>query len=193
VTKYSNHILNLHRLTSNSSSTTNFQWLSPTDNWTELSCAPLYAVVFPFSWLSLSFKLAPIYSRDTDHAAQKTHVTFQNACLLVHCPAQGLTWTTQKTPLLLSLTNTRHEPQQKHSPPTVVWRHRVCKYVPSAHFIATVSERTTENTVPVLLTVCVMRALPNSVSIRHNIYESALSSVMLRGSTEIYTFLQYTT
>jgi hypothetical protein len=33
VTRSSNHTLNLHKLTSNSSSTTNFPWLSPTDNW----------------------------------------------------------------------------------------------------------------------------------------------------------------
>jgi hypothetical protein len=32
VTKSSNHTLSLHRLTSNSSITTNFPWLSPTDN-----------------------------------------------------------------------------------------------------------------------------------------------------------------
>jgi hypothetical protein len=33
VTKSSNHTLSLHRVTSNSSSTTNFPWLSPTENW----------------------------------------------------------------------------------------------------------------------------------------------------------------
>jgi hypothetical protein len=32
VTKSSNHTLSLHRLTSNSSSTANFPWLSPIDN-----------------------------------------------------------------------------------------------------------------------------------------------------------------
>jgi hypothetical protein len=47
-TKSSNHTLSLHRLTSNSSSTTNYPWLFPTDNWLNshsrtLSCTPLYS------------------------------------------------------------------------------------------------------------------------------------------------------
>jgi hypothetical protein len=37
VTKSSIHTLCLHRPTSNSSSTTNFLWLSPTDTWAQLS------------------------------------------------------------------------------------------------------------------------------------------------------------
>jgi hypothetical protein len=48
VNKSSNHTLSLHRLTYNSSSTTNFPWLSPTDNWLNshsrtLYCTPLYS------------------------------------------------------------------------------------------------------------------------------------------------------
>jgi hypothetical protein len=58
VTKSSNHTLSLHRLTSNSSSTTNFPWLSPADNFhTPADCF---------------FKLSHLQSRGTDRAAQKS-------------------------------------------------------------------------------------------------------------------------
>jgi hypothetical protein len=122
VNKYSNHTLSLHRLTSNSSSSTaNFPWLSHTDNWTELSfcCAPLYAVVLPFSWLFWSpnsnsviplatnrFSLYSLGSnlienRVTCHTAwrgphRKHLLCCQNACLLARCPALVIARTTQK-------------------------------------------------------------------------------------------------
>jgi hypothetical protein len=41
VNKSSNHKLNLHRLTSNSSSITNFLWLFPTDSILVLRCIPI--------------------------------------------------------------------------------------------------------------------------------------------------------
>jgi hypothetical protein len=44
VKKSSNHTLSLHRLTSDSSATSNFPWVSPTENWTEL--------LFPYSLIS---------------------------------------------------------------------------------------------------------------------------------------------
>jgi hypothetical protein len=44
MTKSSNHTLSLHRPTSNSSSNSNFAWVSPTDKWTQL--------LFPYSLIS---------------------------------------------------------------------------------------------------------------------------------------------
>jgi hypothetical protein len=41
VTKSSNHTLNLHRMTSNSSSTVNFPWLFPADSILVLRCIPI--------------------------------------------------------------------------------------------------------------------------------------------------------
>jgi hypothetical protein len=82
VTKSSNYTLNLHYLTS-ASSTTYFPWLYSTYNWTQFSFCytPLYSVVFSFSdnfWtpnsnsqISLAANRLSLYSLDTNRPRRK--------------------------------------------------------------------------------------------------------------------------
>jgi hypothetical protein len=119
VTKSSNHTLCLHRLTStrNSSSVTNFPWLSPTDN--GHNCHSRVSVVFRCT--PYSHSLGSVYpsncspyivaARTTQH---RKHVTCQNPFLLTLCSALGMTRTTRKH--LLSPTTTCYGPQQKTQP-----------------------------------------------------------------------------
>jgi hypothetical protein len=104
VTKSSNNTLRLHRLTSNSS--TNFPWLSPTDNAVVLlqfpfshCCTPCTPCTLLCSWtLNSTTELTPNYflSRyiDSGRISRKTRVTCQNACSLARYPAVGMARTT---------------------------------------------------------------------------------------------------
>jgi hypothetical protein len=79
--------LSLHRLASNSSSTTNFPWLSPTDNSHSRT---------PTNW-------SPGIPRyiASGRTSRKTRVTCQNPCSLARYPAVGMAQVTQKTPFIL--------------------------------------------------------------------------------------------
>jgi hypothetical protein len=59
-------------------------WILIYDYWLNWTLILSYVVVFPFSWLCCSFKLAPLYRRGTDQAAQKTQPWLghtENTCL----------------------------------------------------------------------------------------------------------------
>jgi hypothetical protein len=102
VTKSYNYTQSIHRLTSNSSSTTDFPWLSPTDNWTQFSFSDslLYSTVrryipIPLTLLNSQFQFSnPIiqFSNllltkdscyiDSARTTQETRATCQTACSL---------------------------------------------------------------------------------------------------------------
>jgi hypothetical protein len=101
-----NHTLCLHRLTSNSSLTTNFRWLFPTDSILVIRCIPILLVLD-----SLLLQKDSRYI-ESDRTPRRTRVTCknawcgphrkhllccQNACLLARYPTLGIVRTTQKT------------------------------------------------------------------------------------------------
>jgi hypothetical protein len=129
VTESCNGTLRLHRPTSNSSSTTNFPWLSPTELrlllLLLLSCRTLLVTIFygPCTENTCHvFATQPVHRRAGRCLATVSAGTYRNY----------VTW-----PL-----------------PTVVWHHRGNK----------------ENTVPVLLAACVLRALPSNRFTCHYIH-----------------------
>jgi hypothetical protein len=122
VTKSSNHTLSLLRLASNSSSTTNFPWLSPTDNWLPNIAAArttqhrkhLSRVTMRVRWpvtstghgagrientsavvgMRVHLPVAQHWVWRGPH--RKHFLCRQNACLLARCPALGMAQTTHK-------------------------------------------------------------------------------------------------
>jgi hypothetical protein len=80
VNKSSNHALSINRLTSNSSSTANFPWLSPTDNCfhyhyhstTDSLYSSALLQLFTVPTVAASFGIWLLYFLGTDHSVQKT-------------------------------------------------------------------------------------------------------------------------
>jgi hypothetical protein len=169
VTIYSNHTLILHGLTFNSS-TTNFPWLSSTDN---LILILLYFVVRHCIPILLTLSILKTGSLvESRHGQRST----ENTCYVSDCVSMGPLPSTGHG--ADHIENTSSVVPYNHSARTkagntcslllcdVTAYARMCF---SVRCIATVCALTTENTAPVLLAACVLRALPSSGSIRHNI------------------------
>jgi hypothetical protein len=155
VTKSSNHTLCLHRLTSNSSSTTNFLWLSPTDNLTQFSfsfsllysavchCIPILLTLYPSNWLPYI-----VAAWTTQH---RKHMSCVRMRVYWHA-AQHWAWHEphRKHLFCCALQPLGLDHSRKHSL-SIVWCHCVRENVFSMHCIATAHAQTTENTTTVLL------------------------------------------
>jgi hypothetical protein len=123
VSKSSNHTLTLHKLASNSCSTTNFPWLSPTDN-------SVVLLQFSFSYSLYSSELIQLLASELyslifpRHGPRSTENTAPYCCrgVLPHsCLANSLGANLPKAPACITS--------------SVVWHHRAC--VNCGHSIAT--------------------------------------------------------
>jgi hypothetical protein len=161
VTKSSNHTLSLHKLTSNSSSTSNFPWLSPTDNWLNshsrillysfvCRCIPIVLTLqnskFQFSNLLLATNWLSLYRLGMEHAKTR-HVS--DCVFIGPLPALGMARTTENTSFVVRM--------------RVCWpiaQHWAWRRPHRKHFLQ----------YPLYCCVLVFRALPTNGSTRHYMY-----------------------
>jgi hypothetical protein len=92
VTKSSNHTLILHRLTSASSSITNFPWLSPTDNWPNSHSRTLLYSLYSSVLLQLQVSEfdSLIFPRHGPHSTENTARYCYKGVLPRSCLANNL-------------------------------------------------------------------------------------------------------
>jgi hypothetical protein len=184
VNKSSNHALNLHRLTSNSSSATDFPWLSPTDNW--LNSHSRSVTDFFYTSLLLQLLASEFDSLVIpQHGPHRKHLfCCQNVCLLVCCPALGMAWTTAENTASLLLCNitmytrmclahiawqwSMHRPQE-----TLLLRCWECMFIGSLPNIRSIRHRIDIRYNYVILVCCLLAFRCDSIftiSLRTNMY-----------------------